>query len=847
MPKQNKGGFYTNNNALGVGEDVLYTSNDASIPDLEIQTNLMKNIMKGSVGTNSSTKKKKYLTGSRVNYVDNPSTVLMENWKDSAEAQLAGERSFMGQTMDIIGPIASQALQTYGMKGYQNSLGKSPVQTSAKPFDMKGFDFSQITDSGFEIPRLDKKYATGGSVPNRDIEVEGQEMFELPTGEVGQFRGPSHENGGIDVNVPVGTDIYSKRIKGPDGKTMATRKKERTSLEERITKKLSKNPGDTLSKRTVERMFLGIDLQEEQDLQVMQTEFDKQNATESFATGGPVNSTGIDYKDLWQQMYDQGMFDSEPINLGTAIISAPNKAWKPAPPPTMPTTPETKKGFGGFGLTAGDMLGTAGNVLKANQAYKDTLGEISGSIPNVNSYENFGQGALNTLQGNQAMLQQMYDNQTRGLRSRTQASMAQNRATARGVNTMRAGDLANIQAENQAQTQIDAVNTQANLANNAAIAQQQNAMDQAVMTGEAQKRLADQQDYAQDRMNLQQGRQSMIDSLTTQNAGVLNKAHGRKLMSSLLSARYDNFEVDAYGNVTPKAGIANLTTDQQINKAGLWDTYQDAKRQGVGVEFKNGNLYKTGTNTIFAPGQGGTYQHEARNYDDLLNVGADLEGTLGEGYVAKPNYTLGDLYSGITASDADLTSNLERYMLDNDIASMDLSKGDVVKNLQTSLGMGKKADGKLGKGTVQALKDYKNTRKALPGVINASPEELKELLNMTNSAGTIYADYKDYINDSLGDVDESTFNSDKSLQADLQNRSVFGAIQYADLNYNKEKDTLGGLSKEDYRKALLVYPDLTSRDISQNLDLDMRVPGTTKTLGYLVQGNKYKGKRYIKR
>lgn len=794
--------------------------------------------------------KSKYLTGSRVNYVDNPSTVLMENWKDSAEAQLAGERSFMGQAMDIIGPIASQALQTYGGQAVQANMGKSPKIANTDMFTQAGFQ--GLGTQSFDTPELNFSYATGGNVSHRNIEVEGQEMFELPTGEVGQFRGPSHEDGGIDVNVPVGTDIYSKRIKGPDGKTMATRKKERTSLEERITKKLSKNPGDTLSKRTVERMFLGIDLQEEQDLQVMQTEFDKQNATESFSTGGPVNSTGINYKDLWQQMYDQGMFDqgmsdSEPVNLGTAIISASNKAWKPAPPPTMPTTTETKRGFDGFGLTAGDMLGTAGNVLKANQAYKDTLGEISGSIPNVNSYENFGQKALDTLQGNQAMLQQMYDNQTRGLRSRTQASMAQNRATARGVNTMRAGDLANIQAENQAQTQIDAANTQANLANNAAIAQQQNTMDQAVMTGEAQKRLADQQDYAQDRMNLQQGRQSMMDALTTQNAEVLNKAHGRKLMSSLLSARYDNFEVDAYGNVTPKAGIANLTTDQQINKAGLWDTYQDAKRQGVGVEFKNGNLYKTGTNTIFAPGQGGTYQHEVRNYDDLLNVGADLEGTLGDEYVTKPNYTLGDLYSGITASDADLTSNLERYMLDNDIASMDLSKGDVVKNLQTSLGMGKKADGKLGKNTVQALKDYKNTRKALPGVINASPEELKELLNMTNSAGTIYADYKDYINDSLGDVDESTFNSDKSLQADLQNRSVFGAIQYADLNYNKEKDTLGGLSKEDYRKALLVYPDLTSRDISQNLDLDMRVPGTTKTLGYLVQGNKYKGKRYIKR
>lgn len=801
----------------------------------------MKNNKKGPAKSGSY--KSKYLTGSRVNYVDNPSTVLMENWKNSAEAQLAGERSFMGQTMDFLGPLFSQALQTYGMKGYKNSAAEHAKQQDIG-FDIYGDSIDSWTgeeDDEYGI------YATGGSVSHRDIEVEGQEMYELPTGEVGMFSGPSHENGGIDVTVPVGTDIYSKRIKGPDGKSMANRKKERTSLEERITKKLTKNPGDALSKRTAERMFLGIDLQEEQDLQVMQAEFNKQNATESYATGGPVNNTGIDYKDLWQQMYDRGVFDAEPTDLNTAVVSASKKVWEPAPPPEMPTEVTPKSKFDMLGLTAGDMLGTAGNILKANQAYEDTLGEISGSIPNVNSYENFGQKALGTLQGNQAMLQQMYDNQTRGLRSRTRTNMAQNRATARGVNTTRAGDLANIQAENQTQVQIDAANTQANIANNAAIAQQQNAIDQAVMTGEAQKRLADQQDYAQDRMNLQQGRQTMIDALTTQNAGVLNKAHGRKLMASLMSARYDNFEVDAYGNITPKAGIANLTTDQQINKAGLWDTYQDAKRQGIGVEFKNGNLYKTGTNTIFAPGQGGTYQHEVRNYRDLLDVGADLETTLGEKYVQKPQYEFGDLYSGLTAKDADLNSNLERYMLDNNIASLDLSKEDVVKSLQTALGMGKKADGKLGKGTVQALKDYKNTQEKLPGVINASSDEIKELFDMANRAGTVYADYEKYISDNLGDVDEGTFNTDKSLQEDIQNRSVFGAIQYADLNYDKERDTLGGLSKEEYRKALLVYPDLTSRDITQDIDLDMRVPGTTKTLGYLVQGNKYKGKRYIKR
>ena len=30
---------------------------------------------------------------------------------------------------------------------------------------------------------------------------------------VSQLKGPSHENGGIDLNIPQNSDIYSKRIK----------------------------------------------------------------------------------------------------------------------------------------------------------------------------------------------------------------------------------------------------------------------------------------------------------------------------------------------------------------------------------------------------------------------------------------------------------------------------------------------------------------------------------------------------------------------------------------------------------------------------------------------------------
>jgi len=46
-------------------------------------------------------------------------------------------------------------------------------------------------------------YAQGGQVPqNIPVEVEGGEAYELPNGEMGEFEGPSHDNGGIPVALP---------------------------------------------------------------------------------------------------------------------------------------------------------------------------------------------------------------------------------------------------------------------------------------------------------------------------------------------------------------------------------------------------------------------------------------------------------------------------------------------------------------------------------------------------------------------------------------------------------------------------------------------------------------------
>jgi len=55
--------------------------------------------------------------------------------------------------------------------------------------------------------------------PNAELELE--ETFQTPDGTVGRVDGPSHDNGGIEVNLPEGTKIFSDRLKYKNGRTYA--------------------------------------------------------------------------------------------------------------------------------------------------------------------------------------------------------------------------------------------------------------------------------------------------------------------------------------------------------------------------------------------------------------------------------------------------------------------------------------------------------------------------------------------------------------------------------------------------------------------------------------------------
>lgn len=63
-------------------------------------------------------------------------------------------------------------------------------------------------------------FAEGGIIPEPNAELELNEQFQLPDGQVGQVDGASHENGGVPIALPENTRVFSDRLKH-NGKTFA--------------------------------------------------------------------------------------------------------------------------------------------------------------------------------------------------------------------------------------------------------------------------------------------------------------------------------------------------------------------------------------------------------------------------------------------------------------------------------------------------------------------------------------------------------------------------------------------------------------------------------------------------
>ena len=484
----------------------------------------------------SSNKKiNKYLVGGKVNtYIEDPSDMLAENDIMMAQAQLEAETNPLVQGLNILASLMGTAGNTLiGMGG--KSVGSPSTTKTAK---------------------------YGGKVP---VEVEGGEVAETPTGKFIEFKGPSHNNGGINVSLPPLTEIYSEKIK-IESKSLADRKKERENKEKRYSKQAKQ--GDALGKNTFNRVKQANAIRDELDKRVQD-----------------IFSVLKRQEDISAKKYQDGgsVLDLKVANPLDMLKKA-SKTFNPLAPleevkdfkmqgnqPAMRTYGDLKKNkrtniSDTFGMTPGDLLGIAGNLYQSAAPYLNTLRSRAEDNPNVNTYKGFGQDALKANEEAMQYAQGILYNMMQDIELSSTSARKSLRNSASGVNTMRAFDIATESNKNKAQR--DAYNqfAQMIMGNLQQKAQLENIQDEAVMRGEERKNTANIQDKDAFRTNIGQDKTNIGKGITEMGK-FLNKSKERDVMEALLESMYQYTGIDPMtGKLMGKGG----KSPEDMVKDGTW-------------------------------------------------------------------------------------------------------------------------------------------------------------------------------------------------------------------------------------------------------------------------------------
>lgn len=493
---------------------------------------------------NKTNKKPKYDMGS---YVQNPSVDLTENQIAMAAAQNKGANNPWTQGLDIFGSLATQ-LGTSMMNS--PNAGKTLSGGEASTKGMTGFlnkNSKGTQNSASILSGLSNVFALGGIADDVDIEAEGGEVVETPNGEPVELKGPSHAQGGIDLEVPEGTEIYSKKLKGPDGKSMADRKKRREKSISNIEKLLSESPTDKTLQKTLSKIKSNTEREEQSDMSTMQMARFIQQSKEQFALGGPVLP-----RPTINTEPDFEPFSLEMLNPTSNLTLADLEARNPTPvKPSLWGGLKDKINNLNINLpTAGDAMGFAGLYKAGNDPMKNTLANRASDTPNINPYENFGKDALNKTAESKSFASQIREQQLKALAMAKSSATTQNRNGARGINTLRALDLATQMGGNKQESEIYnqfAQSMQAILGQEAGLENQQ---DQMVMQGEGNRDMNDRRD--KDSFFSQMAQDINSKNTSTQLIGKeINNIKERNVKGKLMNTMFDNFKGDINnGNIS---------------------------------------------------------------------------------------------------------------------------------------------------------------------------------------------------------------------------------------------------------------------------------------------------------
>ena len=444
-------------------------------------------------------------------------------------------------------------------------------------------------------------FATGGVVKHMPIEAEGGEVVETPNGNISELFGPSHENGGMPMDVPTGTTIYSDRVRGEDGKTMAERKKQRELAEEKILRKLKKNPSDKILLNTLKRIQANNQLLDNKDTEQMEQinelmNFERNNL-QKFAYGGFINPPNENQRDIEElfltkkrskplgSVYVNNTLGTIPyknnfdelldkVNNTKVIHSLVENKTNSSIPSKFDWNKifDTAKGVinssGVKDLTAGDIYGMYSQIKGANKLIDNTLREYETTPQEVNFYKDYGKKALNKIRDQYGVIEALRDSALREANLSRNSQINQNNSSTRGLNTLRALNLAVDAQQDNLMSEIFDKSLQQKLGVMGQEAQQLNDIDLKEMSGEEQRADRELRNKAAFFSNMAKNIANKTKA-QTQIADMFNKAKERGLMEKLYEKAYPNFNMykGANYNVFGDKTVESDNTLSKLNKA----------------------------------------------------------------------------------------------------------------------------------------------------------------------------------------------------------------------------------------------------------------------------------------
>lgn len=572
----------------------------------------------------------------------------------------------------------------------------------------------------FYIPNL--TFDVGGEVP---IEAEHGEIVQEPTGEMYELDGATHEEGGIPLEVPGGTEIFSDRLIGADGNTMAQRKKNRENRLAKIQKELNKFPDDASLKKTLRRVQKQNAFEEQLDMQLMQQAqqakmlaqqeaqlaqqqqaqaqggemgqegspeemglmqgleqgfdpsmmqgggempvegevpqdvpqegLEEEVPQEEFAVGGRVNRPGnipglpayllkdlpgmieqartnnpiVDTDNPDDVVYNEDDHNRgektikevvitkkkkpgfEPVYVGkpqlsltgqnnlmnsinaNSLATGPKENYTPVAPlhnrQDENSNSTNTSGNSGFnfehpfkGMTLGDAIGMYANHKAPQELMKNTIDQYRYTPEEINHFKNYGREALKTLRGQAGLIDTQHDLASQNLQLSRNAMNNLNNNSARGINTLRALNMASNAQTDAQQRELDMARASQMLSLGSQIAQQQNAIDQMVMKGDeerANRNLQNQDNYF---TNMAKNISTKYQSLA-KNAEALNEIKKRNAQEKLIGRLYRDFEGDMNGNI--KGKYYKKKDDPKTEMYELDRTGKDPKKSEARTEF----------------------------------------------------------------------------------------------------------------------------------------------------------------------------------------------------------------------------------------------------------------------